>query len=147
MKKHLKDCIISVAEVDLNEYLNTRLYNALPVQIKALVKQVEITTTVGEKSSNTSSSDCYITIPSIVDVNNDYNQPPYSAEKALSDPATISFMKDENSRKRAYPDGTYGNYWLRSPSVEGSATYYMLRLEFREFDEESDIFQHYTSTR
>ena len=113
------------ASANLNEYLNTRLYNALPVQIKALVKQVEITTTVGEKSSNTSSSDCYITIPSIVDVNNDYNQPPYSAEKALSDPATISFMKDENSRKRAYPDGIYGNYWLRSPSVEGSTTYYM----------------------
>ena len=112
----------------LNKYLNARLYKALPIQIKALIKQVEIISTVGDRSNSTSTSDCYITIPSIVDVDSKYNYSPYSAESALSDPATISFMKDANSRRRAYPDGTFATYWLRSPSIEGTSKYYWFNV-------------------
>ena len=111
------------AQSDLNKYLNQRLYNALPVQIQLLTKQVEITSTIGDKSSETSTSDCYITIPALVDVDTTQNKAPYNVEAALSDPVSISYMTTNDTRKRAYLlNDQYGDYWLRSPNLTNTTS-------------------------
>lgn len=97
----------------LNASLNTRLYNAMPTQIKSLLKQVIVYSSAGQKSSELVASDCYITIPSIVEVSSGINTEPYNSEGVA-----ISYMTDNNSRKRAYDGGDYSGYWLRSPNAD-----------------------------
>lgn len=111
------------AESALNNSLNTRLYNAMPTQIKALIKQVQVKSNDGITSSNgefyteVTSSDCYITIPALVEVDSSYNSEPYSSEGS-----SISYMTTNDSRKRAHNNGDYADYWLRTPST-GWANY------------------------
>ena len=97
----------------LNKSLNTRLYNAMPTQIKSLLKQVIVYSSVGKQSSELSSSDCYITIPALVEVDPTRTSEPYNSEGT-----SISYMNTNSSRKRAFDGGDYGEYWLRSPNVD-----------------------------
>lgn len=97
----------------LNKSLNTRLYNAMPTQIKSLLKQVIVYSSVGKQSSELSSSDCYITIPALVEVDPTQTSEPYNSEGT-----SISYMNTNSSRKRAFDGGDYGEYWLRSPNVD-----------------------------
>ena len=97
----------------LNKSLNTRLYNAMPTQIKSLLKQVIVYSSVGNQSSELSSSDCYITIPALVEVDPTRTSEPYNSEGT-----SISYMNTNSSRKRAFDGGDYGEYWLRSPNVD-----------------------------
>ena len=111
------------AESDLNEYLNNRLYEAMPTQIKSLLKQVKIGSSVGNKSSEVTFSDCYIAIPSVKEVNPSINKEPYNSEGT-----TIPFLNQaEISPKRAFLDGDYNAYWLRSPSAD--YTSYVWRVD------------------
>ena len=111
------------AESDLNEYLNNRLYEAMPTQIKSLLKQVKIGSSIGNKSSEVTFSDCYITIPSVKEVNPSINKEPYNSEGT-----TIPFLNQaEISPKRAFLDGDYNAYWLRSPSAD--YTSYVWRVD------------------
>lgn len=97
----------------LNKSLNTRLYDAMPTQIKALMKQVIVSSSVGNKSKEISSSDCYITIPALIEVDSSKIAQPYNSEGSA-----ISYMTQNSARKRAYSDGDYYSYWLRSPNVD-----------------------------
>ena len=97
----------------LNKSLNTRLYNAMPTQIKSLLKQVIVYSSVGKQSSELSSSNCYITIPALVEVDPTRTSEPYNSEGT-----SISYMNTNSSRKRAFDGGDYGEYWLRSPNVD-----------------------------
>ena len=97
----------------LNKSLNTRLYNAMPTQIKSLLKQVIVYSSVGNQSSELSSSDCYITIPALVEVDPTRTSEPYNSEGT-----SISYMNTNSSRKRAFDGGDYDEYWLRSPNVD-----------------------------
>ena len=97
----------------LNKSLNTRLYNAMPTQIKSLLKQVIVYSSVGKQSSELSSSDCYITIPALVEVDPTRTSEPYNSEGT-----SISYMNTNSSRKRAFDGGDYDEYWLRSPNVD-----------------------------
>ena len=56
------------ANMDLNKFLNGRFYNAIPVQWRQLLKQVKIQSTIGEKSLETSTSNCYVAIPAVIEV-------------------------------------------------------------------------------
>lgn len=96
----------------LNSFLNTRFYDAIPYQMKALMKQVSVSSLVGDKTTNTSSSGCYVAIPSAFDV--DDTQTSYKAE-VYGD--TIEFMSSPAMRIKSYADGTVGDYWLRSPDI------------------------------
>jgi len=109
----------------LNAYLNGRLYNALPDQMKLLIKQVTVSSSVGQQSTEISTSECYITVPAVIEVTNDstLNIDPYIYEGT-----TISYMISNDMRKRAYVDGNYGAYWLRSPNA-GYANNYVYRVE------------------
>lgn len=100
------------AESALNKSLNTRLYNAMPNQIKALLKQVIVYSSVGKMSTELSSSDCYITIPALIEVDPTQTTEPYNSEGT-----SISYLSTNDSRKRAFDGGDFEEYWLRTPNV------------------------------
>lgn len=56
------------ATAELNKSLNKRLYNAIPIAYKQLVKQARISSSVGNKSTDVSTSNCYIHIPAAYEV-------------------------------------------------------------------------------
>ena len=110
------------AECELNGFLNGRLYNAMPTQIKALLKLVKINSNDGIPNRNVTpiqyytevtSSDCYITVPALVEVESSYA----STEPYGSEGTPISYLHTPESRKRAFANGNYNQYWTRSPSV------------------------------
>lgn len=101
------------ANCALNASLNTRLYNAIPNQIRSVMKQVIVYSSVGEKSSELSASNCYITIPAVVEVNSDFTTEPYNSEGKA-----ISYIINEQMRKRAFDGGEYADYYTRSPNVD-----------------------------
>lgn len=99
----------------LNSALNNRLYNAMPIQIKSLMKKVIVWSSVGQNSSELSSSDCYITIPAVVEVDSSYTSEPYNSEGTA-----ISYMSTNDARKRAFDGGEYNAYWTRSPAYSSN---------------------------
>ncbi|MDO5764124.1 MAG: DUF6273 domain-containing protein [Elusimicrobiales bacterium] len=109
------------AACSLNTYLNSRLYDAMPVQWKQLVKQVQIASSIGDKSTEISTSDCYIAIPAVVEV-----EPTMTNEPYVYEGTSIPFLTTNQSRVCTYDDGTAGSYWLRSPNVTYSSYYYRI---------------------
>ena len=108
------------AESTLNASLNTRLYNAMPTLIKQLLKQVIVysndgieddTVTPKKYYTEVTSSNCYITIPALIEVDPTKTSEPYNSEGTA-----ISYITTNDSRKRAFNGGDYYDYWLRSPS-------------------------------
>lgn len=97
----------------LNASLNNRLYNAMPTQIKALMKQVIVYSSIGQMSSELNTSNCYITIPAVIEVDPTQTVEPYNSEGT-----SISYLSTNDSRKRAFDGGDYAEYWLRSPNVD-----------------------------
>lgn len=106
----------------LNKSLNTRLYNAMPTQIKSLLKQVIVYSGDGIGDADpyyteVTPSNCYITIPALIEVDPTRTSEPYNSEGI-----SISYMNTNDSRKRAFDGGDYSAYWLRTPTV-GYANY------------------------
>ena len=101
------------ASCTLNRSLNSRLYNAMPIQIRTLLKKVIVYSSVGQMSLELSSSNCYITIPALVEVDSTKNEEPYNNEGTA-----ISYMATNTARKRAFTSGDYNAYWLRSPNID-----------------------------
>lgn len=97
---------------DLNAMLNTRLYAAFPQQIKAIMKQVKVPSSIGNKSTEIDTSDCYITIPACIEVD-----PTMTTEPYINEGTTISYLSTNASRRRAVDGNDYQRYWLRSPNV------------------------------
>ena len=99
------------------------------------MKKVSVSSLVGKKSSEVSSSGCYITIPSLYDVNDNPNSVYFS--EVYDANGTISFMSGENgsngasNRRRAFDGGDYNDYWLRSPSIPdySNTDYYVWRVD------------------
>lgn len=131
------------ANSKLNSDLNTRLYNAMPTQIKLLLKKVIVKSNDGIASSDGSQytevtdSNCYITIPALIEVDPTKTSEPYNSEGS-----TISYLADNDSRTRRmrefYNDfnndeiENYNAYWLRSPApIVNNTTYpnYIWRVE------------------
>lgn len=107
------------AACKLNARLNSRLYNALPIQWKQLIKQVQVSSSIGDKSTEISTSDCYITIPAVIEVEPSMTNEPYVYEGS-----TIPYFNTNQSRICTYDDGTPGSYWLRSPNASYSSYFY-----------------------
>ena len=107
----------------LNIFLNGRLYDAIPTQIRSLIKPVVVWSSVGGGSTATpstelSSSNCYITIPAVKDVDGINtsgvaNSDPYNSETF----SPISIFSSVDARKRAFINGDYNDYLLRSPAI------------------------------
>lgn len=100
------------AKCTLNKSLNNRLYNAMPTQIKSLIKQVIVKSSDGNMSYELSSSDCYITIPALIEITPYSTSEPYNSEGTA-----ISYMTSDSSRIRAFDSGDAYTYWLRSPNA------------------------------
>lgn len=98
----------------LNAFLNNRFYNAIPSQIKSLMKKVSVSSHIGNTTSETSSSGCYVSIPSAYDV--DSSQTQYKNE-LYNNNTTINFMTSNPARIRSYAGGNVGDYWLRTPDI------------------------------
>jgi hypothetical protein len=96
----------------LNRFLNNRLYKAIPVQFRQLLKQVKVASSIGDKSIDVETSNCYITIPACIEVDSTMTTEPY-----LSEGTAISYMTTNASRQRARVGGEPEAYWLRSPNV------------------------------
>ena len=105
------------ANSSLNYSLNTRLYNAMPTQIREMLKKVIVYSSIGQMSPELSSYNCYITIPALIEVDPTQTSEPYNSEGT-----SISYLSTNDSRKRAFDGGDYAAYWLRSPNV-GYANY------------------------
>lgn len=105
------------ANSELNRSLNNRLYNAMPSQIKELIKKVIVYSSVGQMSPELSSSNCYITIPALIEVDPTQTSEPYNSEGV-----SIPYLNTNDSRKRTFDGGDYNAYWTRSPNV-GYANY------------------------
>ena len=112
------------ADSELNHSLNTRLYNAMPLQIKSLMKRMAVRSSSGNMSEDITTSGCYITVPALIELDSAYgNTSSYSAAYGNEINAvtgvnkTISYLSDNTSRKRAFDGGDYYGYWTRSPNV------------------------------
>lgn len=114
---------------DLNETLNTRLYSAFPTQIRSLLKQVVVKSTAGGGKNNSTivtnvtSSNCYIWIPSAIEIASDVSTYIGNGYKNEIDDTTqvISIIPESgaiaDSRICTNLDGTVNKYWLRSPNI------------------------------
>lgn len=111
----------------LNNFLNTRFYNAMPDQIKSIVKKVSVSSTIGNGSSTTTSSGCFVTIPAAYDVDPSFTEA-YRSEVYDAN-GTIDYMVYDEDRKRAYTDGTYAAYWTRSPNLSNGAYIYSVNAD------------------
>lgn len=101
------------ASYSLNRFLNNRFYNALPVTWKQIIKEVKVPSTIGNKSTDVTTSNCYIAIPSVIEVDANMMREPYTFEGE-----TFSFITSDASRIRKNPDNEAVEYWLRSPNPE-----------------------------
>ena len=116
------------ANATLNGFLNNRFYNAIPYQIRALIKKVSVSSVIGNNSSEVSSSGCYINIPALYDVDDSPSNSVYKGEVYDAN-GTINFMTKPETRKRAFDGGNYNDYWLRSPAIGTWSTGYVWRID------------------
>lgn len=107
------------ATTSLNTFLNTRLYEAFPVEYRQLLKQVRISSSIGNQSNDISTSDCYIHIPSAYEVD-----PTMTSEPYIYEGTPITYLTTNESRICSYDGGNSHPYWLRSPNISYSTYYY-----------------------
>lgn len=105
----------------LNRYLNSRVYEAFPYKWRQLMKQVKVKSSIGDRLTELSSSDCYIFVPSVSEVDPGVTQEPY-----VSEGTPIKHFSFNTSRICYTTDGTAVQYWTRSPSV--GHTNYVYRI-------------------
>lgn len=118
------------AESTLNSYLNSRIYDAFPLKWKQLMKQVQIKSSIGNKSTDVTSSNCYIYIPSVYELDLSKSSEPYSTE--IYPAQTIDYFvpksgQSANNLRVCYDkDGNAVSYWTRSPNVDYSNYQYII---------------------
>lgn len=106
------------AKSTINSFLNSRFYDAIPYQVKALMKKVAVSSTIGDKSTELSESGCYVTIPALYDLDRSYTA--YASEVYDTNGSIVYMSGGNDARKRAYPNGDYAQYWTRSPNMSYS---------------------------
>ena len=109
------------ADMYLNKFLNERMFNALPTQWKQLLKQVKVYSSNGNKSTELSSSDNYIFIPSRTELDGTVTEP-YCYEGSK-----IDYFTTAASRICRTEDGTARAYLTRSPNVSYSNYYFQVQ--------------------
>lgn len=108
------------ASSSLKTFLNTRFYEAIPMQIKSLMKKMNVGSTIGNQSTSVNWSGCYVTLPSVYDIDTSKNE--YKNELYDSN-SPISIMQTNDARKRGFDGGDYYDYWTRSPNLSHSSSY------------------------
>lgn len=103
------------AESSLNTWLNTRLLKAISPLWKALIKPVKVYSSIGNKSNDTSVSNCRFYVPSLYEIDPTATSEPYISETN----APIAYFTDDDTRKKANSSTPteYKSYWTRSPNA------------------------------
>ena len=107
------------AQCTLPTYLNKRVYNGLDIQWKQLVKKAKINSSIGDRSTEISSSNNYIHIPSVYELDSTMNSEPYVYEGS-----PITYMTTNDTRICRTEEGKAIAYWTRSPNVNYAGYYY-----------------------
>ena len=100
------------ANFTLNTYLNNRIYGAFPIKWKQLLKQVKIKSSIGDNSTDVTSSDCYIAIPAYIQLDSSATNDPY-----INEDSAIDYLTTNESRIIYDKDGNAVEYWTRSPNA------------------------------
>ena len=102
------------AGYSLNTYLNDRVLKAFPSKWRQLMKQVQVKSSIGHNSTEISSSECYIFIPSIYELDSSdiMNKEPYINEGEF-----ISHFTIDGYRICSTLEGEAVQYWTRSPTI------------------------------
>lgn len=103
------------ADSTLNTWLNTRMVKAISPLWKALIKPVKVYSSVGNKSNDTSVSNCRFYVPSLYEIDPTATSEPYISETN----APIAYFTDDDTRKKAKSStpAEYESYWTRSPNA------------------------------
>lgn len=104
------------ANTELNTFMNTRMYNALNVQWRQLIKQVKVKSSIGNVSSDISESNCYLTVPAIYSITGKHDSSVYADENDKK----FSHISEIPTRIRKYVDGNASKYWTRSPNASNA---------------------------
>lgn len=102
----------------LRTWLNNRFYAGIPLQMRQLIKQVIVNSSAGDQSTEILSSDNYVYIPSILEVNSTSTTEPYINETT----GTIDYITSNEMRIRKTTDGTAVDWWTRSPNASTSSS-------------------------
>lgn len=113
------------ASSELNKFLNTRMYQSVPEQLKQLVKQVSVQSSIGNNSLETSTSECYIYAPAIIELSNEAT---FNVEPYIYEGQTISYMINPEMRKRTHDGGKANSYWTRSPNASYTSSAYVFQI-------------------
>jgi hypothetical protein len=108
-----KDC-------SMRNFLSTTVYNALPQQWKALIKQVNVLTSAGGTSETIITTQDKLFLLSYAEVGFGVNEVPYKNEiDASAEQKTFAIFTDNNSRiRKTYNgEGAATGWWLRSPGA------------------------------
>ena len=103
----------------LPAWLNNRILKGMDIQWRQLIKQVKISSSVGNQSTEISTSDNYIYIPSVYEIDPTMNSEPYVYEGS-----PITYMTTNESRIRKSSNGSSTTYWTRSPNYNYNGYYY-----------------------
>jgi hypothetical protein len=103
------------ADSTLNTWLNTRMVKAISPLWKALIKPVKVYSSIGNKSNDTSVSNCRFYVPSLYEIDPTATSEPYISETN----APIAYFTDDDTRKKANSSTPteYKSYWTRSPNA------------------------------
>lgn len=111
----------------LKEFLNRRVYNAIPDEFKPLIKEVVVKSTEGNRSKNISSSSSWVNLPAIYDLvssdefktnsgSQNFKEHIDTYKKEVDDSlGTVAYMIGDSARVRYHSDGISDSYWTRSP--------------------------------
>lgn len=108
----------------LNAWLNSRFFNGIPTEIKQLIKKVDVLSSAGNRSTETTSSACHIYIPAVYEVASTYYELQNSPYKDEAEPMT--YFTDAESRIRTDANGTAMSYLTRSPNAQYGSYYYYI---------------------
>lgn len=102
-------------DCEMRKFCNERIYNAFPTVWKSIIKQTEIPTSAGNKSTGIITSKDYVYLPSYVEMC-EISSGSTNSDTYMSEGTTISWMTSSTARIKT-KDGVASNYWLRSPVV------------------------------
>lgn len=102
----------------LNTWMNARITKAISPLWKSLIKPVKVYSSIGNKSNNTSVSNCRFFIPSLYEIDPSAGSEPYSSETTSTIPYFVS--SSDRMKARSTSPETYESYWTRSPNASVS---------------------------
>ena len=115
------------AQSDIRTYLHDTVFTNLPIHWQALIKSVQVKSSIGNLSAEISSSDDKLFLLSDAEVStNNAGAVPYKNEiDASADAVTFAVFTDNNSRirKTFNGEGSTVNWWLRSPDPSSATAF------------------------